>query len=343
MNISNVDISKISIFDKAKYKYCYDLETSNKSFLEVCNKLKSQGIKNNMFMLTIIDEDLIGVDPHKPNLSKEIKNKIIEECKNNIWYFLREVVRLPMQGNTSIKFKLNLANCAQIFCYNLNIPTWLTSPDFTFRERTMDIVNEWALYYHDEDFIKIGPRVDTRYFINLYNSNSYFNDPYMKNLTLSSNVKNIDYTITELYSGKYNYYSSINFVDAEYVKEIYKLPNLYIDRYYKYYNLKYSEWDLIKCMSPYISFSSPISDNANDNGVFNLLDNFICWNNNLYDNLNLNKTCNDLLLIDLMRKGVHIKFNYKDLGYDDKWLKLTTKGMDKDYIRTHFLLERKDD
>ena len=335
MNISNVDISKISIFDKAKYKYCYDLETSNKSFLEVCNKLKSQGIKNNMFMLTIIDDDLIGVDPHKPDLSTEIKNKIIKECKNNIWYFLREVVRIPVQGGTSIKFNLNLANCAQIFCYNLNIPTWVTSPDFTFRERTMDILNVWALSYNDKDFIKIGPRLDNSYFINLYS----LNKPYIKNHALSYIPENKDYNIAELYSGKYNYYSSMNFVDAEYVEGIDKLYDIYIDRYNKYC-MDYSGFTVIDVRSPYISFSSSISDNANDNGVFKLLDKFLIWSNNLYDIIDEN---NIMLRKDLIRKGIHIKFNYKDLGYDDKWLKLNTIGRDKDYIRTHFLLERKDD
>ena len=69
--------------------------TKNKSFLDMHHYLKSIGIKNNEFMLTLIDPDLDGIDPHDPNLNMYYKQKVLRECICNFWYFIREVVRIP--------------------------------------------------------------------------------------------------------------------------------------------------------------------------------------------------------------------------------------------------------
>lgn len=102
----------------------YQMSTNNKSFLEMHYFLKSQGIKNNRFMLVLFDPDLAGVDPHDPNLSLMMKQKILREVSINYWYFLREVVRVPSTGDPAgVKFRLNRGNLAFNFCslYNLNI------------------------------------------------------------------------------------------------------------------------------------------------------------------------------------------------------------------------------
>ena len=59
--------------------------TKNKSFLDMHHYLKSIGIKNNEFMLTLIDPDLDGIDPHDPNLNSYYKQKVLRECLCNYW------------------------------------------------------------------------------------------------------------------------------------------------------------------------------------------------------------------------------------------------------------------
>lgn len=59
--------------------------TKNKSFLDMHHYLKSIGIKNNEFMLTLIDPDLDGIDPHDPNLNQYYKQKVLRECLCNYW------------------------------------------------------------------------------------------------------------------------------------------------------------------------------------------------------------------------------------------------------------------
>ena len=60
--------------------------TKNKSFLDMHHYLKSIGVKNNEFMLTLIDPDLDGIDPHDPNLNAYYKQKVLRECISNYWF-----------------------------------------------------------------------------------------------------------------------------------------------------------------------------------------------------------------------------------------------------------------
>lgn len=102
--------------------------TKNKSFLDMHHYLKSIGIKNNEFMLTLIDPDLDGIDPHDPNLNTYYKQKVLRECICNFWYFIREVVRIPSPGGTPMRYKLTRANLALSFCQCLNLNIFLEIP-----------------------------------------------------------------------------------------------------------------------------------------------------------------------------------------------------------------------
>ena len=94
--------------------------TKNKSFLDMHHYLKSIGIKNNEFMLTLIDPDLDGIDPYDPHLNVYYKQKILRECICNYWYFIREIVRIPSSGKPRM-YNLNRANLALNFCMCLNL------------------------------------------------------------------------------------------------------------------------------------------------------------------------------------------------------------------------------
>lgn len=94
----------------------YDFTTTNDSFLKIYNILKEFGIKNNKFFLKLNNGDLQGINPHSKNLTEDQKRDIIQECKDNYWYFLREVVRIPFsdKGNTPYVLKRN--NLAYNYC-----------------------------------------------------------------------------------------------------------------------------------------------------------------------------------------------------------------------------------
>ena len=107
----------------------YQTSTSNQSFINMHYILKSLGIKNNRQHLILLDPDLAGVNPRDPRLSRMMKIKILRECSNNFWYFIREVVRIPSSGVPGgIPFQLHRGNMAMMFLLIRNINTFLELP-----------------------------------------------------------------------------------------------------------------------------------------------------------------------------------------------------------------------
>lgn len=128
INEPNYDSELYSRRTVVEPPYIYDWETTNISFLQTASDLKRLGIKNNKFFLKLYDKSLQGIDPHGKYISQEMVYKIITECTRNIWYFLREVVRIPDQGGSGIKYQLNRANLALTWCFINHIDNWTCIP-----------------------------------------------------------------------------------------------------------------------------------------------------------------------------------------------------------------------
>lgn len=109
-------------------KIYYQKSTTNKSFLNMHYYLRDIGIQNNAFMLVLLDPDLAGIDPHDRRLNTFMKQKVLRECISNYWYFLREVVRIPDQGGSGVKYELTRGNLALNFCMMLNLNIFLELP-----------------------------------------------------------------------------------------------------------------------------------------------------------------------------------------------------------------------
>lgn len=112
-----------------------DTGTSNLSFLQLASDLKELGVSNYYFMLEIYDISLVHVNPHavdeKGNcsLTKDEVLRVLAECRRNVWYYLREVCRIPDQGNPlGIPYKANRGNIAQAWCILHGIDSWLCLP-----------------------------------------------------------------------------------------------------------------------------------------------------------------------------------------------------------------------
>lgn len=136
----------------------YDTGTSNKSFLQVAKDLKSLGIKNFYFMLEIRDYTLIDVDPFSPNLTLDQISRIMNECTTNVWYYLREVARIPNQGGPPVPFKANRGNIAQTWCLLHGIDSWLCLPRQQGKTVSLLAVFGWAYSFgtNDSNFIFIN-------------------------------------------------------------------------------------------------------------------------------------------------------------------------------------------
>lgn len=102
----------------------FDLKTKNKSFIRTAEQFRLMGNKNYYFCLQLNNPLLQGVDPYDPNLTDEQKIMVVNECRENIWYFLREVCKLD--GST--KFRANRANISLVWAYLNHITTVFILP-----------------------------------------------------------------------------------------------------------------------------------------------------------------------------------------------------------------------
>lgn len=99
----------------------YDFNTSNESAIKVAKQLKDLGVENYCIHLTLYDESLAGIDPlDEKHLTLVQKAKIKKEIRINLWYYLREIVRIKETGGTT-RYKFHRGNIAQTYCFLLNL------------------------------------------------------------------------------------------------------------------------------------------------------------------------------------------------------------------------------
>lgn len=112
-------------------RYYIQLETTNQSFIDMHYYLKRTGRVNNDFHLILFDKDLRGVDPTDENLPLYLKEKVLFECRRNYWYFIREVMRIPLEGGDvkkGARYQLNRASLAMGYLFTLNYNFYVEIP-----------------------------------------------------------------------------------------------------------------------------------------------------------------------------------------------------------------------
>ena len=95
--------------------------TKNESFLRHCQVLKRMGVKNYAFPLTLYNPELKHVDVHalEEDTPENIRLRmaVMTEARFNVWYFMRECVRVVGQGGDPVKFRLDRNSCAMIWSF----------------------------------------------------------------------------------------------------------------------------------------------------------------------------------------------------------------------------------
>ena len=101
-----------------------DLTTTNKTWLRLAGLYKGMGIKNHGFHLALHNPELQGVDPYDNDLTNEQMIAISVECKENPWYFFREVLRVPTPGAVeNIRIRANRFNIAAWWLFFNHVTT----------------------------------------------------------------------------------------------------------------------------------------------------------------------------------------------------------------------------
>lgn len=112
------------------------LNTSNLSALKMHDILSQLGVKNNKFMLTIFDTDLMYINPFDKNLSVEMQRRVHAEIVRNYWYYLREIVRINVPGGTT-SFEFHRGNLALSWLLINSINTYVELPRQTTKTGTI--------------------------------------------------------------------------------------------------------------------------------------------------------------------------------------------------------------
>ena len=125
--MANINTALVQQFQQPSYHV--SLETTNKSFIDMYYYLITIGIPKNKadFMLRTYDPMIVGKDPFDPLLPKQIKARIAIECRRNIWYFLRECVKVNTPAGKT-RFQLHRANMAEVYLFERNFAIYTTQP-----------------------------------------------------------------------------------------------------------------------------------------------------------------------------------------------------------------------
>lgn len=120
--------------------------TTNRSFINVWHNIQDReaqpvNVIDNGFMLELKNEKLDGIELENLtdyDLETELyyREAIREECKNNVWYFFREILRIPNE--------LNIA-----------LGDYTNASKFTLTEKSLDLI--WA---YDNGYSFVNQRSD---------------------------------------------------------------------------------------------------------------------------------------------------------------------------------------
>lgn len=127
----------------------YDFGTKNNSFLVTAQELKTIGIENYYFFLEVKHPELgvQDINVFDDNISPEDAARVIIECKENPWFFFREVSRVPVSGTGSVPLILLRPSVAAVWCFMHSIDFLLCQPRQTYKSTWCTAILEYMLLF----------------------------------------------------------------------------------------------------------------------------------------------------------------------------------------------------
>ena len=118
-----------------------DTETTNRSYVRLAGIYKKMGVENHSFLLALHNPLLQGVDPFSEELTTEQKIMIVVECKENPWYYIREIAKAPaISGVDAVQFRGNRSNIALYWLFFNHITTLNIAPRQTGKSISTDVL-----------------------------------------------------------------------------------------------------------------------------------------------------------------------------------------------------------
>ena len=334
------------------------VQTYNESFLRLSALYRDMGIKNHTFILSLHNPDLLCVDPHDPNLSMDEMAMIAVECKENFWYFIREIVRIPaVAGNEDVPFRASRGNIALYWLFFNHVFTILIQIRQTGKSVAMDTLNRYLLnircQHTDIYLITKDDDLRSKNLVRMKNIESCL-PFYLRMRQKNDLANNEEVTIKKLFNSYKGLLSQSSPKAALNLGRGLTTPIMQFDEGAFLYNIKISLPAALaagvaardqarRSGEPYgtvITTTAGKKDDRDGSYVYGLLMDAAIWSEGFLDAQN-----NDVLE-DIIRKNsaasqlmVNCTFNHRQLGYSDAWLRQTledTKAVGDDANRDFF-------
>lgn len=320
-------------------------ETKNLTFLRLAEIYYQMGVKNNAFHLSLLDPALKNVDPYDPDLSIQMKGRIIKECKLNPWYVFREVLRIPIPGSlVPTKFRADRANIALYWLFFNHVMTLIVILRQTGKTTSlMGLVTGIMNFWSSNTFINLltkseGLKAETLAKVKALFEElpDYLNMSDKKDIFNSDEVRMRDFD--NVFKGNL---SSSSPKQAEKVGRGFTSPINIIDEAAFIENIAIAMGAMLMSGNAAREFARQLKkmygtilattagniDDRDGSYVYNLAMNGTFWDEHLFDCLDeddLNATIlknSSASKNSAKRPIVNITMSYRQLGYDEEWLK----------------------
>lgn len=323
----------------------YDTTTKNTSFIHLADVYYHMGIKNCAFHLTLLDPDLQGVDPFRQDLPLLMQAKIVRECKLNFWYYLREISRIPESGSmVAVPFQANRSNVAMYWLFWNRVMTIVTILRQTGKTTMLvELVKYLMNFGSMNTFINLltkseGLKAETLSKVKAFYEEfpDYLNFSTKKDIFNSDEVKLRD--LNNTFKGNL---SSSSPKQAEKVGRGFTAPINLVDEAAFIENIAIALGAMLmtgnaarsaaeRNGNPSGTILATTAGNTSDRDaayIYSLITGSTIWDDRFLDCADV-KDLNDAIFRnssagknETKRPMVNISFSYRQLGYDEEWLK----------------------
>jgi len=317
-----------------------DTETKNKSFVRMAALLRAMGVKNNSFMLALHNPRLQGIDPYSKNLTIEEMAMIGVECRQNFFYYIREVARAPATAGVEASVvEANRGNMALWWAFFNHITFILIQPRQTGKSFCTDLLMTGLMnFVCSNTQINLLTKDDTLRSENVKRLKEIYDElpPYL-NFKTKTDSNNTEALSINRFGNSY-----ITHVPQASPKRAYNTgrglttPIVHIDEGPFQPNINIAMTAMLAAMGaacdraeemnePYgviLTTTAGKKDSVEGKYIYNFAQESAVWTERFYDAKDYDEL-HDMVCSN-SRKGVYRvygNFTYKQLGKTDEWLK----------------------
>lgn len=320
-------------------------ETKNKSFLRLAEVYSKMGVSNCAFHLALLQPELKNIDPFDETLPIDIKAKIVYECKNNFWYYLREVARIPVPGSlVATSFQANRANIALYWFFFNHVMVLIVILRQTGKTTMLMTLVSYLLNFGTTNaFINLLTKSESLKAETLKKVKELFEElPSYLNFSTKKDIFNSDEVVIKAFNNKFKgNLSSSSPKQAEKVGRGFTSPINIIDESAFIENIAIAMGAMLMSGNaartaakannqPYgtiLATTAGDTDDRDGNYIYKIATSATTLDEHFFD-------CKDLdELLEIIYKNsnasgneakrpiINITLSYRQLGYDDNWLK----------------------